>query len=193
MFPLKTALKSLMSQDQKTLPERDEKTMVADSLMSELEYNIKELEKLNYQRQQEENRRKTGVDYSWLITTTPKGFEIPQLERLELEELFYQIKPEECGKILTLFRDALLNEPRPCELPSLIKSCARQIVQQRPKEHSLTEWVTQRTMSLASLKGRHGAKVVPTTVDPENNAEIENEERLFHNRNFISDIDSLPV
>lgn len=185
MTPLKSVWKTLVSNDQRKPPIRNAKTVVADSIMSELDYSIKEIEKVKLQREQEESRKKTGVDYSWLMTTQPKGYEIPQLERLELEELFYQVKPEECGKILTLFRDSLLNDPEPYELPSIMKACTRQILQQRPKEPSLSEWVTQRTMSLSNLKGRHIAKVNPSDDDPESNQS----NGSFNQR----DIDTLPV
>lgn len=188
MMPLKSVWKTLVSNDQRKPPGRDAKTVVADSMMSELDHNIKEIEKMKVQKEQEETKKKTGVDYSWLITTPPKGYEIPQLERLELEELFYQVKPEECGKILTLFRDALLNDPQPFELPSLMRACTRQIIQQRPKEQSLTEWVTQRTMSLASLKGRHAAKVMPSH-DYDDPGNIPSNE----SSTYTNDIDTLPV
>lgn len=195
MFPLKSVWKSLVSHDQTKPPGRNEKSMVADSLMSELDYNIKELEKIFNQKELDKTRQKTGVDYSWLVTTTPKGYQIPQLERLELEELFYQVKPEECGKILTLFRDTLLNEPQPSQLPSLLKACVRQTIQQRPKDQSVTEWLTQRTMSIATLKGRHAAKVTPSTDerDPENNHDIQTEERIHDTPQFKHDIETLPV
>lgn len=195
MFPLKSVWKSLVSHDQSKPPVRNEKSMVADSLMSELDYNIKELEKIYNQKELDQTRRKTGVDYSWLVTTTPKGYQIPQLERLELEELFYQVKPEECGKILTLFRDTLLNEPQPSQLPSLLKACVRQTLQQRPKDPSITEWVSQKTMGLATLKGRHAAKVMPSVEerDPENNPGIQTEERIHNTPQFTCEIETLPV
>lgn len=203
MMPLKSVWKSLVSNDQSKPPSKNEKSMVADSLMSELDYNIKELEKVRIDKEQEETRKKTGVDYSWLITTPPKGYTIPQLQRLELEELFYQVKPEECGSILALFRDSLLNEPQSSELPSIFRACVQQILQQRPKEQSLTEWVTQRTMSLTSLKGRHSAQVVPsgdaTCRDPEDVQDIPLSENTQNNGiiqvvpMFTHDVESLPV
>ena len=76
------------------LPERDEHMVVADSLMAELEFHVKELNRILHEREREERRTKTGVDYNWLIAAAPKAYEIPQLERLELEEL--------CLKVLCL-------------------------------------------------------------------------------------------
>ena len=37
----------------------------------------------------------------------PKNYEMPQLERLELEELTMKVSPGECGRVLSLFRDAV--------------------------------------------------------------------------------------
>ena len=44
-----------------------------------------------------------------------KGYEMRQLEWLELEELTMRISPGECGKILSLFRDAVeARQPEVC-------------------------------------------------------------------------------
>lgn len=77
--------------DTNKLPERDEHMAVADSLMSELDFHVKELSRIFQQRERDEKRSKTGVDYTWLIAVPPKVYEIPQLERLELEELCLKV------------------------------------------------------------------------------------------------------
>ena len=165
MYPLKSIWKSMVPETHK-VPGRDEKTLVMDTLMSELEYHIKELEAMAREKEQNERRRATGVDYSWLISAPPKSYEIPQLERLELEELCYKVKPEETGKILSLFRDTLYNDPPPKDLPRILKSCISQIIEQRPKEETLTEWVTKRTLSLTRM--RTHTRISPSHfVDPE--------------------------
>nr|KAG5708808.1 hypothetical protein BaRGS_031962 [Batillaria attramentaria] len=74
------------------LPEKDEHVAVVDSLLSEVDFHVKELERAYREREQEERRLQTGVDYTWLITGTPKSYEVPQLERLELEELCYKVE-----------------------------------------------------------------------------------------------------
>ena len=76
----------------KQVPERDEHMAVVDSLMSELDYHVKDIFHLQQQREREERRVKTGVDYSWLVAATPKVYEVPQLERLELEELCLKVQ-----------------------------------------------------------------------------------------------------
>ena len=141
--------------------------MVMESLILELDCQCKELDKANRDREQEERRKQTMVDYSWLISSPKKNYEIPQLERLELEELCYHVKPSECGRIITAFRDCLLNEPKVYELPRLMKACIRQVLDQRPKEESLTEWVSKKTASLTNMKLRPQTKIVPFAADME--------------------------
>lgn len=158
---LKYLWKTWVSTDAQKLPERDEKMLVCDAIMGEVDYYIKESEQIQREKEQEERRRKTGVDYSWLVSTAPKTYEIPQLERLELEELCCQVKAIETSKILSLFRDTLLNEPKPYEIPRIMRACITQILQQRPKEESISEWVTRRTGSLVSVKIRPSHKVTP--------------------------------
>ena len=41
------------------------------------------------------------------MCSPPKNYEMPQLERLELEELTMKVSPGECGRVLSLFRDAV--------------------------------------------------------------------------------------
>ena len=165
MDPLKSLWKSFMS-DSHRPPEKDSKVVVVDTILQELEYHIKELERLAHEKELDDRRRHTGVDYSWLISTAPKGFEIPQLQRLQLEELCYKIKPEECGRILSLFRDSIYNEPLPSHLPQIMRSCIIQIIEQRPKEDTLTDWVSKRTLSLTRI--RPNPKVSPSQLgDPE--------------------------
>ncbi|OWF41563.1 protein RD3-like [Mizuhopecten yessoensis] len=173
MIPLKSVWNKLTT-DPNRPPERDQQGQVSDSLMNELDFQIKELERLERENDQEQKRKETGVDYSWLISAPPKTYEIPQLERLELEGLCYQVKPEETGKVLNLFRDALLNEPKPSQLSRILRACIRQILEQRPKEETLAAWVTKRSLSLGSLRVRPiSSKVSPSPgsgnvqVDPE--------------------------
>lgn len=165
MDPIKSIWKSFISESQRP-PEKDTKVVVVDTIIHELEYHIKELERIVHDKEIDDRRRNTGVDYSWLISTAPKGFEIPQLQRLELEELCYKIKPEECSRILSLFRDSLFNDPLPSHLPRIMRSCIIQVIEQRPKEETLTEWVSKRTLSLTRI--RPNPKVSPSQLgDPE--------------------------
>lgn len=210
MFSLKSLWKP-WSGDTTKPPERDERMMVADSLMLELEFHMKEGEQMAKEKEQEERRQQTGVDYSWLISTPAKPYEIPQLERLELEDLCYQVKPTECSKVITSFRDSLLNEPKVSEMPRIFKACIRQVIEQRPKEESLSEWVVKRTESLSNMKFRPVSKITPYNGemdDIESNctietisSKVENEspQMLFRKSSTLpyasklNEVDSLPV
>ena len=78
--------------EQSRLPTRDEHVAVADSLMAELDFHVKEVDRLSQETEREKQREERGgVDYSWLMVKVPKGYEIPQLERLELEELCLKV------------------------------------------------------------------------------------------------------
>ncbi|XP_048741575.1 protein RD3-like [Ostrea edulis] len=198
MESIKSLWKNIAS-DVHRPPEKDSKVVVVDTIMHELEYHIKELERVAYEKEVDDRRRHTGVDYSWLISTGPKGFEIPQLQRLELEEICYKIKPEECGRILSLFRDALFNDPLPSHLPQIMRSCIIQVIEQRPREETLSEWVTKRTLSLTRI--RPNPKVSPSQLGESEIAGHE-ETRRCHStpalqaarvQEFKQGIESLPV
>jgi hypothetical protein len=79
-----------------SVPEKDSRMLVADSLLSELDFHVKELNRLSAEREREEKRIQSGVDYSWLMTAPPKVYQIPQLERLELEELCLKVREIYC-------------------------------------------------------------------------------------------------
>ncbi|ELT90737.1 hypothetical protein CAPTEDRAFT_49596, partial [Capitella teleta] len=74
--------------------------MVAESLMMELDFQVQEAEQLHQEQKQQEKREATGVDYSWLMTPSTKGYEMSQVERMEIEELCMKVKPAECGKVI---------------------------------------------------------------------------------------------
>lgn len=144
------------------LPEKDDRVAVVDSLLSEVDFHVKELERAYREREQEERRLNTGVDYTWLMTGAPRSYEVPQLERLELEELCYKVNPTECCKVISLFRDAVVREPPVEELTRIMRSCIIQVLEQRPREETLTEWVSRRAHSLTSLKIKPPGRVAPS-------------------------------
>lgn len=110
-----------------------------------------------------------GVDYSWLMEYQPKFYELPQMERLELEELCYKVCGAECTQIISLFRDAVSRDPRVEDLPYIMRSCIRKILDERPVQETLTEWVARRTQSIANfatlsnLRLKSSGKVVPAS------------------------------
>ncbi|KAK3579090.1 hypothetical protein CHS0354_029949 [Potamilus streckersoni] len=198
MLPFKSLWRAWSSENTRP-PERDEHVVVIDSILLELEFHIKELEKVTREEEQEKRRKETGVDYSWLISVPPKTYEIPQLERLEIEELCYKIRSYECGKVISLFRDAILNEPQVQELPKILKACLRQVFESRPKEESLRDWVVRRTSSLSSLRLRPPSRVSPCTADSD--IESQSDDAHIQNTNHersvsfpsLYSVNSLPI
>ncbi|KAK7102881.1 protein RD3-like [Littorina saxatilis] len=159
------------------LPERNEQMAVAECLMAELDFHLKELNRISQHRQKEERRMQSGVDYSWLVAAAPKSYEIPQLERLELEELCLKLDVSECTKVISLFRDAILREPRVEDLARIMRSCVIQILEQKPQTRSgsvhLTEWMSRRASSLANLRLKSGTRVGPSQDAAESLDDIE--------------------
>uniref|UniRef100_A0A2C9LE14 Protein RD3 n=1 Tax=Biomphalaria glabrata TaxID=6526 RepID=A0A2C9LE14_BIOGL len=173
-------------------PEKDEHTVACETLLSELEYHIKELDRLRQAQEQEERRLRTGVDYSWLMESHPKLYEIPQMERLELEELCYKVTGSECTQVISLFRDAIAQGPRVEDLAYIMRSCVRKILDERPVPETLSEWVTRRTQSIANfsiLRLRPTGKVVPASeaedIEMQNNEVHEKKSRAMSVPNFL--------
>lgn len=196
MFSLKSLWKPWHGESSNRPPEKDEHMMVMESLILELECQCRELEKMYRDRELEEKRKQTLVDYSWLISSPKKYFEIPQLERLELEEMCFNVKPSECGKIITAFRDSLLNEPKVSDLPRIMKACIRQALDQRPKDETLTEWMSKKTAGLTNLKLRPQTKIMPFAADmddieSQSSASTESENRAQALPNYTSQTQSL--
>lgn len=64
MDPIKSIWKSFISESHRP-PEKDTKVVVVDTIIHELEYHIKELERIAHDKEIDDRRRNTGVDYSW--------------------------------------------------------------------------------------------------------------------------------
>ena len=64
------------------------------------------------------------------MSTTRKPFEMGQLERLELEELCMRVKPEESGRIITEFRNAIQRDATLEEIPRLLRAVIIQVSEQ---------------------------------------------------------------
>ena len=142
--------------------EKDEKTVVTESLMMELDLQLQNKE-LEIQEQEEEKRKSTsGVDYSWLVNRpkTPKRYELPQMERLELEELCSRIRATECTMVISLFREGLLRKPDIQDISRIFRTIIRQVIDQRPKEETVAEKVIKNLN-----KVRPASRVTPLSFD----------------------------
>ncbi|XP_014767662.1 protein RD3 [Octopus bimaculoides] len=149
MSGIRSWLKSWMPGDSTRGPlEKDWQLVVTDSLILELETQLRDLEQHYWEMEQEERRQQTGVDYSWLVSNETRTYQIPHVERMQLVSLCQLVKPEECSCIIKSFRNCLLQEPPLTEVTALFKLCITQILEERPKEETFTEWVSTRTANL---------------------------------------------
>ena len=76
-----------------TIGMKTEGVIVAESLLMELDIHMKEAEAEKREADEMIRRRNNPgmADYSWLISTPIKFYEMPQLERLELENLCIKV------------------------------------------------------------------------------------------------------
>ncbi|XP_022098767.1 protein RD3-like [Acanthaster planci] len=145
-------LSSLFRSNEIKLSEKNEASVVRDCLMGELEYQMRERQHTQWQREEDRKKKQGVADYSWLVSTPPKYYAPPQLQLLQLEELCSEVRPAETGRVINRFREVLVREPRVEEIPLLLKAVMHQVIQERPQEETLGEWVAKRTTSLTRLR-----------------------------------------
>ena len=163
-------------------PEKPEHMVVSESLLMELDFQIQEAEEAMRERTQQDRIKETGVDYSWLVTKAPKSYEIPELERLELEELCMKVKAVECGKVINNFRTALSREPKIQDISKIFKAVIIQLLDVRPKEDTMSEWMIK---GLGKLRKPSIAKVMPVNYD-------ENLQKVQHPAN-VDNVRQIPA
>lgn len=171
--------------------QKSDKIMVCESLLMELDFQMQETEAAIRERELEERRQRNGgVDYSWLVSDHPKPYEMPQLERLELEELCMKVKPEECGRVISSFRESIACQERPVsEIPRVLKAVIHPIIEGRPKEETMPEWMMRSLTNLTKI--RPSRSIVPITddINKSHSSLHTNSDQVF----TISSIDDLPV
>jgi len=164
-------------------PFRNEHLVACDVLMTELDFHIKELEYIKQEQKQEERRLKTGVDYSWLMEVNTRGFEMSQMERLELEQLCCKVTGSEVTQVISLFRDSISRDPPVEDLPFILRSCVKKILDERPNPESLYDWVWKWTPSLASFSSLRSkvTRKIPSTLSEAEDIEMQSKrDNLSH-------------
>lgn len=81
-------------------PRRDPTEVVTDTLMLEFSWQLKEAERQQRERENEYQRHKTGVDYSWLASSPRSSYNISTVVRLGLEDLCSKVPPSCCGLVI---------------------------------------------------------------------------------------------
>ncbi|KAM6953884.1 protein RD3 [Aplochiton taeniatus] len=140
-------------------PQRDPAEVVTDTLMLEVSWQLKEADRQQRERDNEYRRLKTGVDYSWLVTTPRSTYEISPGERLGLEDLCSKVHPAHCGTVILRFRQAMVeNEPEIQEVSTLFRSVLLESLDRLKEEEEVQrlarQWNNKRAMSLMNFKTR---------------------------------------
>jgi hypothetical protein len=121
-----------------------------------------------------ERRVEGSVDYSWLaVKPNYKSYKIPQAERMEMDELCTKVKPDECGRIINVFRDALSLATPIEEVPRLLRASILQVIDSRVKEETIPEWLTKSLGNLSKMRPRSARKVTPISTSAADDLEMQ--------------------
>ncbi|XP_028997250.1 protein RD3 [Betta splendens] len=147
-------------------PRRDPAEVVTDTLMLEFNWQLKEAERLQRERENEYRRLKTGVDYSWLASTPRSAHSISTGERLGLEDLCSKVPPSCCGLVILKFREVMqANEPEAQEVSGLFRSVLLEALDQLKEEQEAQrlarQWNNKRAMSMSLINFRSRIKINP--------------------------------
>ncbi|KAF7650693.1 hypothetical protein LDENG_00121700 [Lucifuga dentata] len=147
-------------------PRRDPADVVTDTLMLEFNWQLKEVERQQRERENEYRRLKTGVDYSWLASTPRNSHSISTGERLGLEDLCSKVPPSCCGLVILKFREVMqANEPEVQEVSGLFRSVLLDTLDQLKEEQDAQrlarQWNNKRTMSISLVNFRSRIKINP--------------------------------
>lgn len=82
------------------ISQRNPTEMVVETLMMELNWQTKQAEKQQRERENEYRKIKTGVDYGWLVSYPKQSYDISPGERLQLEDMCTKIHPSYCGPVI---------------------------------------------------------------------------------------------
>lgn len=81
---------------------------------------------------EKERREQLGVDYTWLASNDSpvrRQYEIPEMKRIELEQMCGHVCPTECGRVLLAFRQLVADQQTltPEEIPQLLRTTIGQV------------------------------------------------------------------
>ncbi|XP_061609944.1 protein RD3 [Phyllopteryx taeniolatus] len=154
------------SEPHQRIPRREPADVVADTLMVELSWQLKEAERQQSERESEYRRLKTGVDYSWLASAPRSSYSISTGERLGLEDLCAKVPPSCCGLVILKFRDAIqASDPEVQEVSGLFRSILLEAVEQLKEEQEAQrlacQWSNKRAKSMSLVNFRSRIKINP--------------------------------
>ncbi|XP_020906299.1 protein RD3 [Exaiptasia diaphana] len=154
----------------KAPPTKPDSVVVCETLMGELEGQMKELERLRTVKESEEKRRKNEADYSWLMNTPRKNvYRLSPVDRLVLEELSSQVRPEDSGHVIKQFRTIVETHMLDLsEIPKVFRCVIERYLSESTgtaKDDTGLKWVT-RSLSdfgttLRTIRSHSSSKVYP--------------------------------
>ncbi|XP_060907856.1 protein RD3 [Labrus mixtus] len=147
-------------------PRRDPADVVTDTLMLEFNWQLKEAERQQKERENEYRRLKTGVDYSWLASTPRSTYSISTGEKLGLEDLCSKVPPPCCGLVILKFREVLqANEPEVQDVCGLFRSVLLEsldnLKEEQEAQRLARQWNNKRAMSMSLINFRSRIKINP--------------------------------
>ncbi|KAJ8790179.1 hypothetical protein J1605_004646 [Eschrichtius robustus] len=150
------------------LSSRSPAEMVLETLMVELEGQMREAERQQWERSNAVRKICTGVDYSWLASAPRPTYDLSPGERLQLEDVCAKIHPSYCGPAILRFRQLMAEqEPEVQEVSRLFRSVLQEVLERMKQEeeaHKLTrQWSLRPRGSLATFRSR--ARITPFASD----------------------------
>ena len=142
-------------------PTIDSQSVVQESIMGELDLTVKFFEKREFEIFKERARQTSKADYTWLITVPIKSYKIRPLERMEIETLAYQIKPEHLNTCIRQFRNRISLETETEDLPALMKQTLRKIL----GEYEVIRYTTELNKMGLLKRIRSETRVYPASPD----------------------------
>jgi hypothetical protein len=145
--------------------------MIAETLMNELAYQLREAEDAAWQRECDERRQRSGgADYMWLFGRQPKRRELTQSEDFELAQLCSQVRPAQTVDIIQMFRDAMLRSPDVDSIPRVFRTCIvhsleRYREQQHQQQLEAARDSLPQVMKRSIARLHPGARVLPVDLD----------------------------
>ncbi|XP_064302245.1 protein RD3 [Phalacrocorax carbo] len=152
------------------ISQRNPTEMVIETLMMELNWQIKQAEKQQRERENEYRKIKTGVDYGWLVSYPKQSYDISPGERLQLEDMCTKIHPSYCGPVILRFRQLIAEyEPEVQEVSRLFRSvlqeAAEKIKEEEEAKKLARQWNTKNKTSLSLTTFKSRSRISPFISD----------------------------
>ncbi|XP_069464619.1 protein RD3 [Ambystoma mexicanum] len=152
------------------ISQRSPVDMVIETLMMELNWQLKQAERQQREREKEYRKITTGVDYSWLVSYPRHGYEISPGERLQLEDSCSKVHPSYCGPVILRFRQLIAEyDPEVQEVASLFRSVLTEAFEKMKEEEEskklANQWNTRRALSLSLTTFKSRSRIYPFNSD----------------------------